>query len=59
MTSPNPIDRAAFDLAIEMARKDAVRRLRIERAFERGESFVEVGKAAAYHCQIDALGLMP
>jgi len=59
MATVSPIDRAAFDLAIEIARRDPLQRKRIDDAFAAGDDYVKVGKAAAYHCQIEALDLMP
>jgi hypothetical protein len=55
----DPTDRAAFDLAIKFARKDPLQRWRIEEKLAAGEDYNEVGKSAAYSCQIEALGLMP
>jgi hypothetical protein len=59
MTTPNPIDRAAFDLAIKIASKDPVQRRRFDEWLAKGESYDEVGRSAAFHCQIVALDLMP
>jgi hypothetical protein len=53
-----PIDRAAFDLAIEIA-KDPVQRRRFDDRLAAGEDYATVGKAAAYHCQIESLQLLP
>jgi hypothetical protein len=62
MTSPVPIndvDRAAFERAIEIAGRDPRQRRRFDAWFAKGESYENVGRAAAYHCQIEKLGLMP
>ncbi|WP_409191035.1 hypothetical protein [Bradyrhizobium sp. RDM4] len=60
-TSPpiDDIDRAAFDLAIEVARKDPDQRRRFDAMVGAGDDYAEIGRAAAYHCQIESLGLMP
>ncbi|WP_441259611.1 hypothetical protein AB7008_23630 [Bradyrhizobium sp. 521_C7_N1_3] len=52
-------DRAAFEVAIDLARKDPLQRKRIDAKFAAGVDFVNIGKAAAYHCQIESLGLLP
>ena len=59
METPSRIDRAAFDLAIETARQDPAQCRRIDDQLARGEDYAKVGEAAAYHCQIEALALMP
>jgi hypothetical protein len=53
------VDRDAFERAIEIASREPWQRRRIEAKFEKGESFDNVGRAAAYHCQIAALDLQP
>jgi hypothetical protein len=59
MKDTSRINRAAFDLAIEIASRDPLQRSRIEHRFAAGESFEQVGRSAAFHCQIVALNLMP
>jgi hypothetical protein len=55
----NEIDRAAYALAIEIASRDPIQRRRFDDWLARGESYEEVGRAAAYHCQVESLALMP
>jgi hypothetical protein len=60
MASIDPLDHAAFELAIEIARREsAMMRHRIDSYFADGRSFESVGRSAAYHCQIESLGLLP
>lgn len=62
MTLTHPLtdlDRAAFDLAIATARKDPIQRRCFDAMLAAGDDYGEVGRAAAYHCQIESLGLMP
>jgi hypothetical protein len=59
MTTPNPIDRAAFDLAIKTASEDSVQRRRFDKWLAEGESDEKVGRQAAFQCQMEALDLMP
>jgi hypothetical protein len=49
----------SFDLAIEIASRDPLQRSHIEHRFAAGESFEQVGRSAAFHCQIVTLNLMP
>ena len=60
MTTPSPIDRAAFDLAIEAARNESpARRRQIDSMLAHGEDYVSVGRFAAQCCQMIALDLAP
>lgn len=53
-------DRRAFDLALAtMRRESPVTSRHYADRLAAGESYEEVGKAAAYHCQIQSLGLAP
>jgi hypothetical protein len=56
---PTELDRAAFDLAIETARMDPVQGRRFDAMLAADDDYAEIGRAAAYHCQIESLGLMP
>jgi hypothetical protein len=59
MATIDSLDRAAFDLAIEIASKDPLQRRRFDNWLAKGEDYEKIGRQAAYHCQIEALGLMP
>ena len=60
MTTPSPIDRAAFDLAIEAARNESpARRRQIDSMLAHGEDYVSVGRFAAQCRQMESLDLMP
>ena len=59
VTNPRSIDRAAFDLAIAIARRAPVRRKQIDGILAAGQNYASVGRLAVPHCQTEALGLMP
>jgi len=56
----NPTDRAAFDLAIEIASNESsARRRQIDGMLAHGEDYANVGRFAAQCCQMIALDLAP
>ena len=55
----SPADLAAFELAIATARRDPTEARWIDDRLASGRDRVEIGKSAAYHCQIVSLGLLP
>ncbi|WOH80914.1 hypothetical protein RX327_35105 [Bradyrhizobium sp. BEA-2-5] len=59
MTSVSATDRRAFDLAIEIARRDKLQCRRIDEQLAAGYDYVEIGKSAARFCQSQALRLEP
>jgi hypothetical protein len=59
MTTVSATDRRAFDLAIEIARRDKLQRRRIDERLADGHDYVAVGKNAARFCQSQALRLEP
>ncbi len=52
MANLSPIDRTAFDQALVIARKDPAYSRRIDQQLAAGAGHDEVGRSAAYHCQI-------
>ena len=56
----SPADLAAFELAIATVRNESpAQRKWIDARLASGCDRVEMGKSAAYHCQIASLGLLP
>ena len=54
-----PIDRAALERAVEIARQDPAQRHRIDERLAEGENWERVAGRCAVNCQHDALDLMP
>jgi hypothetical protein len=54
-----PTDRAALELAVATARKDPAEARRIDDRLERGRDWIDIGKSASFHCQIESLHLQP